>query len=191
MDRPVPSRVQAALEFSVRAHRVNRRKDGRTPYVVHPIGVLRRLVSDLAVDDPELQCIALLHDVVEDTSISLAEIRRQFGRGVAKGVDDLTLPPGMHGRAVPDEVKTRRLVDDVRRMGWGSVVVKLCDRWDTLGDVAHARWSATKREGYRDQTTRILAAVVRRQGKDPPPERLARPVKTAIAGVRSALRTIR
>jgi (p)ppGpp synthase/HD superfamily hydrolase len=178
--------VDAAIALAVSAHAGQRRKDGRSPYIVHPIGVLRHLVSDLGVTDPILACGAVLHDVVEDTPIPLARLRRRFGPRVAELVEALTLPPHLHGESVPGTAKTRRLLDDLERMPWGAVLVKLCDRWDNLRDMRNAPWGPAKRRYYRVQTRRLLAAVERRARTDAPPPPFADAVSRALAAIRRA-----
>ncbi len=182
------TRVGAAVELAVRAHSGQLRKDGRTPYIVHPMGVLRHLVSDLGVVDPAIACTAVLHDVLEDSDVPRATLARRFGPRVARWVASLTLPPNLHGESVPGEAKTRRILADAAVIPWEALLVKLCDRWDNLGDVANAPWGPVKRAYYHDQTRRLLRAVARRARTDPPPRPLRAPVRQALAEVARALR---
>jgi (p)ppGpp synthase/HD superfamily hydrolase len=79
-----------ALEFAKAAHESvdQRRKYTHEPYIVHPIAVAELVKS---VDHtPEMVAAALLHDVVEDTPVSLQTIRTEFGPVVADLVDWLT-----------------------------------------------------------------------------------------------------
>lgn len=82
--------VERADAFADRAHgSINqKRKYTGEPYIVHP----RRVAAMVAivVDDPEVVAAALLHDVVEDTPVTLVEIEQEFGARVAGFVDDLT-----------------------------------------------------------------------------------------------------
>ena len=80
--------VKKALEFATEAHRGQVRKYTGEPYIVHPIEVME-LVKQV-IDDPEMQAAALLHDVVEDTPVSINEIKDEFGPRVAALVSDLT-----------------------------------------------------------------------------------------------------
>tara|TARA_B100001094_G_scaffold251890_1_gene249809 strand:+ start:183 stop:698 length:516 start_codon:yes stop_codon:yes gene_type:complete len=80
--------VKKALEFATEAHKGQVRKYTGEPYIVHPIEVMG-LVKQV-VDDPEMQAAALLHDVVEDTPVSIKEIKDEFGPRVAALVSDLT-----------------------------------------------------------------------------------------------------
>lgn len=180
-------RLEKALRLAVVAHRGQRRKDSRTPYVVHPIGVLRHLVSDLGITDVDLACAAVLHDVVEDTPVSIVTVRRRFGPRVARIVASLTLPAELHGEEVAGSAKTARLLHDLASMPWEAVVVKLCDRWDNLRDMANALWGPAKRAYYRDQTRQVLAAVRARARTNPPPPGLREAVRRAQKGVAAAV----
>jgi GTP diphosphokinase / guanosine-3',5'-bis(diphosphate) 3'-diphosphatase len=68
--------VREAFELAAEAHKVQRRKDG-TPYITHPIQVARICIEEIGLGPTGIAC-ALLHDVVEDTEITLEEIRQRF-----------------------------------------------------------------------------------------------------------------
>ena len=84
----VRSLVDRALSFATLAHGDQRRKYTGEMYIVHPIEVME-IVKTVPHDDAMLAA-ALLHDVVEDTAVTLEEIRTSFGDDVASLVDDLT-----------------------------------------------------------------------------------------------------
>lgn len=76
--------VNNALMLAISAHGSQRRKYTGDPYIMHPIAVSKIVES---VDHtPEMVAAALLHDVVEDTKVTLAEIKEQFGYTVAQYV---------------------------------------------------------------------------------------------------------
>ena len=177
------ARVVEAIRFAAEAHRHQSRKDGRTPYIVHPVAVLRRLSSDLGVEDADLLCAAVLHDVIEDSAVTREELEHRFGDRVAGWVQELTVPTALHGPTVSDQRKTEALVRAVDRMSWEAVIVKLCDRWDNLRDMSNARWGPEKRENYRAQTQQILRALDRRCAVAAPPPALAPLLTRARAGL--------
>jgi len=181
--RESDGRVVEAIRFALEAHRRQTRKDGRTPYIVHPVAVMRHLASDLGVEDADLLCAAVLHDVIEDTGVSRDDLERRFGRRVAGWVQELTIPEGLHGPAVPDERKTAAIVHDVGRISWEAILLKLCDRWDNTRDMANALWGEEKRASYRAQTREILRAVDRRAATDAPPSALVAFLKKARVGL--------
>ena len=80
--------VRRALAFATLAHGDQKRKYTGEMYIVHPIEVME-IVKTVPHDDAMLAA-ALLHDVVEDTDVTLEEIRSSFGDDVASLVDDLT-----------------------------------------------------------------------------------------------------
>lgn len=80
--------IRNAFDVAVDAHKDQRRKSGEA-YVFHPIAVAKIVASEIGLDAASIAA-ALLHDVVEDTSYTLADIEQQFGEIVARIVDGLT-----------------------------------------------------------------------------------------------------
>jgi len=80
--------VRTAFEMSVEAHKTMRRKSGE-PYILHPLAVAKICVEEIGLGVRSTIC-ALLHDTVEDTDITLEDIKREFGIEIAKIVDGLT-----------------------------------------------------------------------------------------------------
>jgi GTP diphosphokinase / guanosine-3',5'-bis(diphosphate) 3'-diphosphatase len=80
--------LRRAYEMAVDAHSLQRRKSGE-PYILHPIEVARICADEIGLG-PTAIIAALLHDVVEDTSISLKQIEKEFGEKIAEIVDGLT-----------------------------------------------------------------------------------------------------
>jgi (p)ppGpp synthase/HD superfamily hydrolase len=84
------SRLYDAIELAARAHHGQVRKGTEIPYIVHPLAVASLLIR---FECPEpLVIAALLHDVVEDTSIPIHEIAARFGPNVADLVNALSEP---------------------------------------------------------------------------------------------------
>ncbi len=81
------ARLEAAFHFSEAAHEGQFRKTG-DPYIVHPLAVAN-ILAELHLD-PQALTAALLHDVMEDTSVTKAEISRKFGKPVAELVDGVS-----------------------------------------------------------------------------------------------------
>ncbi|MBL8632238.1 MAG: bifunctional (p)ppGpp synthetase/guanosine-3',5'-bis(diphosphate) 3'-pyrophosphohydrolase [Myxococcales bacterium] len=74
--------IDRALVVSATAHRNQARKGSQVPYIIHPVHVALLLLRHHFPD--EVIIAALLHDVVEDTSTSLSELRAEFGEEVAR-----------------------------------------------------------------------------------------------------------
>ncbi len=82
------SLLRHAFEMAVEAHKTTRRKSGE-PYILHPIAVARIAVEEIGLGVTSAIC-ALLHDTVEDTEITLEDIKREFNNNVARIIDGLT-----------------------------------------------------------------------------------------------------
>jgi GTP pyrophosphokinase len=80
--------IRSAFDVAVDAHKEQRRKSGEA-YIFHPIAVAKIVASEIGLDAVSIAS-ALLHDVVEDTEYTLADIEQMFGETVARIVDGLT-----------------------------------------------------------------------------------------------------
>lgn len=80
--------IRLAFNTAVEAHKDQRRKSGEA-YIFHPIAVAKIVASEIGLDATSIAA-ALLHDVVEDTDFTLADMERLFGETVARIVDGLT-----------------------------------------------------------------------------------------------------
>lgn len=125
--------LEKAYDLAVDAHKYQRRKSGE-PYIFHPIEVARICYEEIGLGPTAVIC-ALLHDVVEDTPVTLDEIKAIFGEKVAIIVDGLTKLDGSYNNV--DEVESPQaenfkkvlstLVVDVR-----VVLIKMADRLHNL-----------------------------------------------------------
>jgi GTP diphosphokinase / guanosine-3',5'-bis(diphosphate) 3'-diphosphatase len=98
MDNRDKELVRIAFELAAAAHKKQRRKSGE-PYILHPIEVARISIEEIGLGPTAAVC-ALLHDVVEDTDITLEEIRQQFGDKITLIVDGLTKLDGSTNKSV-------------------------------------------------------------------------------------------
>jgi len=125
--------VTRARRYASAAHRRidHRRKYDSRPYEVHLKSVAQLVAA--VTDDPEMIAAAWLHDTVEDTPVTLDEIRERFGAGVADLVSDLTdvSVPGDGNRA------TRKAIDRAHtaRASSRAKTVKLADLLDNCRDI--------------------------------------------------------
>jgi GTP diphosphokinase / guanosine-3',5'-bis(diphosphate) 3'-diphosphatase len=129
--------IRRAYEMAVDAHSQQRRKSGE-PYILHPIEVARICAEEIGLG-PTAVVAALLHDVVEDTDVTLGEIETQFGKKIATIVDGLTKLDANDNSESPQAENFKKilgtLVDDVR-----IVLIKMADRLHnmrTLGSMPH------------------------------------------------------
>src|SRR5947209_999038 len=79
--------IKKAYEFSERHHAGQSRASGE-PYLVHPLAVAL-VLAEMKLD-PQSIAAGLLHDSVEDTSVTIEDVRREFGEGVARIVEGVT-----------------------------------------------------------------------------------------------------
>ena len=86
-EKSYSERRKKAIEMATKAHEGQTRKSG-DPYIVHPLAVMK-IVEDWGMDEDT--CLAaVLHDVVEDTNVTLADVKKGFGEQVAFLVDGVT-----------------------------------------------------------------------------------------------------
>lgn len=138
--------VAQATTFAAQKHRCQRRKDGQTPYINHPIQVMNLLVEMGGVEDAEVLSAALLHDTVEDTDTTLGEIEAHFGRRVRSLVqevtDDLTLPEPQRKQAQ---------IDHAPSLSTGATLIKIADKIANVTDLFEAPalgWTLERRQTY-------------------------------------------
>ena len=152
--------LDKAYALAEKAHNGQKRRSGE-PYICHPLHVARILI-DLGLDTESL-CGALLHDVVEDTSVTLAEIESQFGADVARLVDGVTKLTKIQFSSVEEQQaeNLRKMLlamsQDVRVM-----LIKLCDRLHNMrtGDA----WPEQKRRDKALETMEVYAPIAHRLG---------------------------
>ena len=82
-----------ALTFARRAHAGQTRRDGVTPYLVHPVTVLCLMRETFGPQRPALEAAALLHDTVEDCGVTADELAGRFDADVAALVVAVTKSP--------------------------------------------------------------------------------------------------
>ena len=109
------SLVVRAIEFAAKKHRTQKRKDVEaSPYINHPIGLMHVLCVDAGISDPLVLAAAALHDTIEDTQTTRAELEAEFGSEIAAIVavtDDKSLPK-MERKGVAVDGRDRAVVAD-------------------------------------------------------------------------------
>jgi GTP pyrophosphokinase len=152
--------LQSVFDFSAAKHSDQKRRSGE-PYMTHPVQVAFTL-ADLGFD---ATCVAagLLHDVLEDTLATRAELRERFGDDIAELVDGVT-KIGRHEYVRRDQAQAetfRKLIlasiRDIR-----AILVKLADRWHNMMTLEHL--SAEARRRISRETLEIYAPIARRLG---------------------------
>ncbi|MGN6473669.1 MAG: RelA/SpoT family protein [Mycobacteriales bacterium] len=147
-----------AYEVAERSHRGQLRRSG-DPYISHPLAVAQ-IVAELGMEAPTL-CAALLHDTVEDTALSLADVTRDFGEEVTRLVDGVTkLDKVRYGESA--EAETIRKMVIAMAKDPKVLIVKLADR---LHNVRTLSWlPPDKQQRLAKQTLEIYAPLAHRLG---------------------------
>ncbi|MCL2643991.1 MAG: bifunctional (p)ppGpp synthetase/guanosine-3',5'-bis(diphosphate) 3'-pyrophosphohydrolase [Betaproteobacteria bacterium] len=156
------SRVETAYRFAAEAHRGQMRKNGEF-YIVHPIAVAS-VVADWHLDAQAL-CAALLHDVVEDSSISKADIAEKFGQPTAQLVDSLSKLDKLKFRN-REEAQAANFYKMLLAMSSDLrvILIKLADRLHNMRTLFVMR--PDKRRRISGETLEIFAPIARRLGLD-------------------------
>ena len=152
-----------AWDFAAEAHHGQVYPGKQLPYVVHVAAVAMEVGNALArrmqlgrpVAQPDLAIrVALLHDVVEDTEVSLEQLRERFGDAVADGVAAVSKDPSL-----PDkQAQMRDSLARIRAQPHEVWMVKLADRITNLQAPPHY-WSREKIRAYRAEAREIHAQL--------------------------------
>lgn len=153
--------IRKAFDTAVDAHKDQRRKSGEA-YIFHPIAVAKIVASEIGLDATSIAA-ALLHDVVEDTRYTLADLKEMFGEAVAKIVDGLTKISNLKkDKDVSLQAENFRkmlltLNDDVR-----VIIIKIADRLHNMQTMDVMR--ADKQVKIASETLYIYAPLAHRIG---------------------------
>jgi GTP diphosphokinase / guanosine-3',5'-bis(diphosphate) 3'-diphosphatase len=134
------SLIRAAFDLAARAHEGTVRKSGE-PYIFHPLAVAQIAAGELGLGTTSVVC-ALLHDVVEDTEITLDDIEHRFGNKVAEIINGLTKISVVFETVDRDaSIQAENFKKMILTLGEDLrvILIKLCDRLHnmrTLGSVS-------------------------------------------------------
>ncbi len=157
--------VERALERARQAHAGQTRASGE-PYFGHVLAVAE-LVAGLGLDH-ETVCAALLHDVVEDTGVTLAELEEEFGPTVARLVDGVTKMGLMGSCSNADEARSRQQAESLRKMLLAMVedirvvLIKLADRLHNMRTLRYL--SPDRQQRIARETMDVFAPLANRLG---------------------------
>ena len=152
--------VERAYDFGRRAHDGQRRQSGEE-YIVHPLAVAG-ILAELGLDTPSIVA-GLLHDVVEDTQVTLPELRAQFGDEIADLVDGATKLERLTART-----RAEQQAENFRKMFLAMardvrvVLVKLADRLHNMRTLAHL--DPPRQRRMAEETIEIFAPLAHRLG---------------------------
>ncbi|GIP31421.1 bifunctional (p)ppGpp synthetase/guanosine-3',5'-bis(diphosphate) 3'-pyrophosphohydrolase [Paenibacillus sp. J2TS4] len=154
------NKIQEAYEFAEQAHHGQVRKSGE-PYILHPLAVAEILVK-MQMDATSI-IAALLHDVVEDTSVSLDMLRDKFGNTCAMLVDGLTKLEKIQFKSKQEQQNENyrkmfvAMAQDIR-----VILIKLADRLHNMRTLKFQSEEAQRR--IADETLEIFCPIAHRLG---------------------------
>ncbi len=150
--------IERAYEVAAQMHSGQSRKSG-DPYITHPLAVAT-ILAELGMNH-ETICAALLHDTIEDTAYTLAELTRDFGADIAALVDGVTkLDKVKYGDAAQAETVRKMVVAmsrDIRVL-----VIKLADRLHNMRTLRYL--PRHKQEQKSREVLEIFAPLAHRLG---------------------------
>lgn len=136
-------RLLAAVMFAAEKHTGQTRQDGKTPYIIHPIGVAQFTLELGDLEDADALIAALLHDTIEDTDTTPEEILANFGPNVLALVLDLTKDPSLRG-----DPSRAQQIQHAPMMHHQAKIIKLADRYYNVCDVYNTGWSHSNMTRY-------------------------------------------
>jgi len=145
-----------AIEFSAYKHRSQKRKDAdASPYINHPIAVASLLATVGGVTDLDVLIAAVLHDTLEDTETSPAELEERFGPEVRALVEEMT-----DDKRLPKTERKRLQIEHAPGNSAKAKLIKLADKIANVRDVSTtppSGWSLERRREYLDWTQDVIA----------------------------------
>lgn len=152
--------IRKAFGVAVEAHKEMRRKSGE-PYIYHPIAVAQICAEEIGLGAVGIVC-ALLHDTVEDTDLTLDDVKGLFGEKVAQIIDGLTKISGVIDNTSSIQAENFRKVlltmsEDIR-----VILIKLADRLHNMRTLEHMK--RDKQIKIASETLFLYAPLAHRLG---------------------------
>lgn len=152
------NRLLQAILFAAAKHANQRRDDpAQTPYINHPIEVASILSREGGVTDEVVLIAAILHDTIEDTETTAAELVAHFGQDIADVVLEVT-----DDTSLPKAVRKQRQIQKAPHISPRAQLVKVADKTANLRDMAKARpigWTLARTQDYFDWAKAVVDGV--------------------------------
>jgi guanosine-3',5'-bis(diphosphate) 3'-pyrophosphohydrolase len=150
--------ILQALRFAASKHRSQRRKGvGDTPYINHPIDVVETLWRVGQVRDVATLTAAILHDTIEDTETTPAELETLFGPEVLALVQEVT-----DDKSLPKARRKQLQIEHAPHASRKAQAIKLADKINNVYDVSHtppADWPHQRIVEYLDWAEQVVAGL--------------------------------
>lgn len=127
--------VDKAIVFATRAHQGTERRGKGFPYIVHPLEAMTIVAT--ITNEPDLLAAAVLHDTVEDTDVTLDELRQEFGEHIASLVADETdVKHTPDGKKLTWKERKQRDMDNLRAASREVKIVAIGDKLSNMRAIA-------------------------------------------------------
>ncbi len=146
-----------ALTLAAEKHQYLRRSGyDRLPYINHLLKVTHALIRIGEEDDPELLLAAILHDIIEDTDITEAELSRRFTPRTAAIVSELT-----DDMELPYEVRKRRQVETAPALSTPAKKIRIADKASNIRDLIDypVEWPLEKKQYYVTNAVEVVNQI--------------------------------
>ena len=146
--------VLKATQFAALKHCDQRRKDGKTPYIIHPISVAMILAEIGSIEDPEILSAALLHDTLEDTDTSAHELDKNFGSRVRIIVEELT-----DNDMLTFSQSKQMQIENAPYLSKNATLVRIADKISNVSDVIEnppPEWNQKRCNKYVDWAEAVM-----------------------------------
>lgn len=155
-EKDTAKRLLGAALYAAQKHRDQTRKDLRTPYINHPLGVAN-LLAEVGVTDIDTLIAALLHDVLEDTDTQPGEIESMFGASVLAIVLEVT-----DDKHLPKDERRRLQAERAASLSPQARLIRIADKISNirdLGPVQPPGWSREVKLRYIDWAESVVANI--------------------------------
>lgn len=145
--------MMEAAVFAAEKHKAQRRKGNqKIPYINHLLKVVQILI-DCGESDEDLILAALLHDVIEDTDATAAEITALFGKEVCSLVLEVT-----DDKNLSYSKRKEKQVKDAPGLSNGAKKIKIADKISNIYDISHYSllWTKKRKVSYLDWSQRVI-----------------------------------
>lgn len=147
--------ILKAVRFAAWKHRDQKRKDeAASPYINHPVALAEVLWSEGGVRDPVVIAAALLHDTLEDTETTVAELRGAFGAQVAATVEEVTDVKWL-ARSSRKRLQVARAGRSSLRAKQVKIADKICNLRDIIASPPKG-WSLERKREYFDWARSVI-----------------------------------
>jgi guanosine-3',5'-bis(diphosphate) 3'-pyrophosphohydrolase len=154
----MPNLLLKTIAFAAEKHKNQRRKDVEaSPYINHPIALAHLLAESGGIANSDVLCAALLHDTVEDTQTSQAELIEHFGVKIASIVMEVT-----DDKTLSKDERKQKQIDSAPHISIEAKLVKLADKICNLRDIIAAPpkgWSLERRQEYVQWCQKVVRGM--------------------------------